>query len=59
MAANQEKVEEKAIKELKEKVKAGKDSSQIERELNNQDVSYKIKNEWNRHLEEPTVSSAH
>lgn len=45
MAANQEKVEEKAIKELKEKVKAGKDSSQIERELNNQDVSYKIKNE--------------
>ncbi len=45
MAANQDKVEEKAIKELREKVKAGKDSSQIESELNNQDVAYKIKND--------------
>ena len=44
MAANQDKVEEKAIKELREKAKAGKSSSQIEKELNNQDVAYKIKN---------------
>jgi hypothetical protein len=43
MAANQDKVEEKAIKELRDKAKAGKSSSQIEKELNNQDVAYKIK----------------
>ena len=41
--ANQDKVEEKATKELRDKTKDGKDSSQVERELNNQDVSYKIK----------------
>jgi hypothetical protein len=39
MAANQDKVEEKAIKELRDKTKDGKDSSQVERELNKQDVS--------------------
>ena len=44
MAANQDKVEEKAIKELRDKAKAGKSASQIEKELNNQDVAYKIKN---------------
>jgi hypothetical protein len=44
MAANQDKVEEKAVKELRDKVKAGKSSSEIEKELNNQDVAYKIKN---------------
>jgi hypothetical protein len=44
MAANQDKVEEKALKELRDKAKAGKSSSQIEKELNNQDVAYKIKN---------------
>jgi hypothetical protein len=48
MAANQEKVEEKALKEIKEKAKAGKNSSQIERETNNQDVAYKIKNETDK-----------
>jgi hypothetical protein len=41
--ANQDKVEEKATKGL-DKTKDGKDSSQVERELNNQDVSYEIKN---------------
>ncbi len=45
MAANQDKVEEKALKELQDKVKAGKSSSQIESELNNHDVAHKIKNE--------------
>jgi hypothetical protein len=45
MAANQDKVEEKVVKELRDKVKAGKSSSEIEKELNNQDVAYKIKNE--------------
>jgi len=45
MAANQEKVEEKALKEIQGKSKSGKSSSQIEREINNQDVAYKIKNE--------------
>lgn len=44
MAANQDKVEKKAIKELQDKVRAGKSSSEIEKELNNQDVAYKIKN---------------
>ncbi len=44
MAANQEKVEEKAVKELRDKAKAGKSSSEIENELNSQDVAYKIKN---------------
>ena len=48
MAANQDKVEEKAIKELRDKAKAGKSSSQIEKELNNQDVAYKIKNDTNK-----------
>jgi hypothetical protein len=48
MAANQGKVEEKALKELQDKVKAGKSSSQIESELNNQDVAYKIKNETDK-----------
>ena len=45
MAANQDKVEEKAVKELRDKIKAGKSSSEIEKELNNQDVAYKIKND--------------
>jgi hypothetical protein len=45
MAANQDKVEEKAIKELRDKAKAGKSSSKIENELNSQDVAYKIKND--------------
>jgi hypothetical protein len=48
MAANQDKVEEKAIKELRDKAKAGKSSSQIEKELNNQDVAYKIKNDTDK-----------
>jgi hypothetical protein len=45
MAANQDKVEEKAIKEIRDKIKTGKSSSEIEKELNSQDVGYKIKNE--------------
>jgi hypothetical protein len=45
MAANQDKVEEKAAKEIREKIKSGKNSSEIEKELNNQDVAYKIKND--------------
>ncbi|HEY6756742.1 MAG TPA: hypothetical protein VI037_05075 [Nitrososphaera sp.] len=44
MAANQDKVEEKAAKEIRDKIKSGKSSSEIEKELNNQDVAYKIKN---------------
>lgn len=48
MAANQDKVEEKSIKELRDKAKAGKSSSQIEKELNNQDVAYKIKNDTDK-----------
>jgi hypothetical protein len=43
MAANQDKVEEKTITELRDKAKAGKSSLEIEKELNNQDVAYKIK----------------
>jgi hypothetical protein len=45
MAANQDKVEEKAVKEIRDKIKAGKSPSEIEKELNSQDVAYKIKNE--------------
>jgi hypothetical protein len=45
MAANQDKVEEKAVKELRDRIKAGKSSSEIEKELNTQDVAYKIKND--------------
>jgi hypothetical protein len=44
MAANQDKVEKKTIKELQDKIRAGKSSSEMEKELNNQDVAYKIKN---------------
>lgn len=45
MAANQDKVEEKALKELRGKIKAGKSSSEVEKDLNTQDVGYKIKND--------------
>ena len=45
MAANQDKVEEKATKEIRDKIKSGKSSSEIEKELNSQDVAYKIKND--------------
>jgi hypothetical protein len=49
MAANQDKVEEKALKELREKVKTNKSSSEIEKELYSQDVTYKIKDETGKH----------
>jgi hypothetical protein len=39
MAVNQDEVEEKAVNELRDKIKAGKSSSEIEKELNSQDVS--------------------
>jgi hypothetical protein len=45
MATNEDKVEEKAVKEIRDKIKAGKSSSEIEKELNTQDVGYKIKND--------------
>jgi hypothetical protein len=48
MAANQDKVEEKAAKEIRDKIKAGKSSPEIEKELNNQDVGYKIKNDMGK-----------
>jgi len=38
-------VEEKAVKEIRDKIKVGKSSSEIEKELNSQDVGYKIKND--------------
>jgi hypothetical protein len=44
MAANQDKVEEKVAKELRDKIKAGKNSYEIEKELNPHDVAYKVKN---------------
>jgi hypothetical protein len=43
MAANKDKVEEKAAKELEEKIKAGKSPKEIEKELNPHNVAYKIK----------------
>jgi hypothetical protein len=43
MAANQDKVEEKAAKGLENKTRAGKSSAEVEKELNSQDVAYKIK----------------
>jgi hypothetical protein len=45
MATNEDKVEEKAVKEIRDKIKVGKSSSEIEKELNSQDVGYKIKND--------------
>jgi hypothetical protein len=45
IAANQDKVEEKAAKELEDKSRAGKNSAEMEKELNSQDVGYKIKDE--------------
>jgi hypothetical protein len=45
MATNEDKMEEKAVKEIRDKIKAGKSSSEIEKELNSQDVGYKIKND--------------
>jgi len=47
MAANTDKVEEKAAKELEEKIKAGKSSAEIEKELNPHNVAYKIKDKTN------------
>jgi hypothetical protein len=49
MAANQDKVEEKAVKELTEKVKISKSSSEIEKEMHSHDVAYKIKDETDKH----------
>jgi hypothetical protein len=49
MAANQDKIEEKAVKELREKVKTIKSSSEIEKEIYSQDVAYKIKDETDKH----------
>jgi len=43
MAANVDKIEEKAEKELEEKIKAGKSRAEIEKELNPHNVAYKIK----------------
>lgn len=43
MAANEDKVEGKAVKELEEKIKAGKGPAEIEKELNPHNVAYKIK----------------
>jgi hypothetical protein len=48
MAANQEKVEEKAAKELEHKIRAGKNSAEIENELNSRDVSYKMKDDTSK-----------
>jgi hypothetical protein len=42
MAANEEKVEEKASKKL-EKIKSGKSAGEIEQEPNPHNVTYKIK----------------
>ena len=43
MAANTDKVEEKAAKELEEKTKSGKSAAEIEKELNPHNVAYKLK----------------
>ena len=48
MAANQDKVEEKAAKELEEKIRAGKNSAEIEKELNSRDVAYKMKDDTSK-----------
>lgn len=53
MAANQDKVEEKTLKELRGKIKGGKSSSKIEKDLNTQDVDYKIKNHTGKKLASP------
>jgi hypothetical protein len=43
MAANEDKVADKAEKELEEKIKARKTSAEIEMDLNPQNVAYQIK----------------
>jgi len=43
MAANEDKVADKAAKELK--TESGKSSSEIEKEMNSHNVAYKIKDE--------------
>ena len=43
MAANEDKVADKAEKELEEKINARKTSAEIEMELTPQNVAYKIK----------------
>jgi hypothetical protein len=48
IAANQDKLEEKAAKELEDKIWAGKNSAEIEKELNSQDVAYKMKDDTNK-----------
>lgn len=49
MAANQDRVEEKAAKELEEKIKAGKSPAEIE-EPNPHNVAYKIKDKTDKSL---------
>jgi len=43
MAANEDKVADKAAKELEEKIEEGKSPSEIEKEMNPHNVAYKIK----------------
>jgi hypothetical protein len=45
MAASGEKVEEKASRELDEKIKAGKSREEIEKEMSIHNVAYKLKDE--------------
>jgi hypothetical protein len=45
MASNIDKVEEKAAEDLEKSTKTSKTRSEIERKLDPQDVSYKIKDE--------------
>jgi hypothetical protein len=45
MASNIDKVEEKAAEDLDKAIKTSKTGSEIERKLDPQDVSYKIKDE--------------
>jgi hypothetical protein len=45
MASNIDKVEEKAAEDLDKAIKTSKTGSEVERKLDPQDVSYKIKDE--------------
>jgi hypothetical protein len=53
MAVNEDKVEEKAAKELEEKIEAGKSPAVIENELKRHNVAYKIKDKKRRMIYKP------
>jgi hypothetical protein len=55
MAANIDKVEEKAHDDLEKAIKTSKTQGEVERKLDSKNVSYKIKDETKEGKEQPYI----